>query len=75
MKVGFYGFVRQYHNLKAEIDTAIQQVLEGGAYVLGPAVARFESELAAYWGMQHAIGVNSGTDALCASSPSRCFPS
>ena len=54
---------------------AIQQVLEGGAYVLGPAVARFESEMAAYWGMQHFIGVNSGTDALCASSPSRCFPS
>jgi dTDP-4-amino-4,6-dideoxygalactose transaminase len=64
LKVGFYGFVRQYHNLKAEIDAAIEQVLEGGQYVLGPAVACFESELAAYWGMQHAIGVNSGTDAL-----------
>jgi dTDP-4-amino-4,6-dideoxygalactose transaminase len=64
LKVGFYGFVRQYHNLKAEIDAAIEQVLEGGAYVLGPALARFESELAAYCRMSHAIGVNSGTDAL-----------
>ena len=64
MKVGFYGHVRQYHNLKAEIDAAIHEVLESGEYVLGPTLARFEKELAAYAGMKHAIGVNSGTDAL-----------
>ena len=27
MKVGFYGHVRQYHNLRAEIDGAIEIVL------------------------------------------------
>jgi dTDP-4-amino-4,6-dideoxygalactose transaminase len=64
MEVEFYGFVRQYHHLKAEIDAAILEVLESGEYVLGPAVGRFEEELAAYWGMRHAVGVNSGTDAL-----------
>jgi len=64
MEVGFYGFVRQYHNLKTEIDAAILEVLEGGRYVLGPALARFEKETAAYLGMKCAIGVNSGTDAL-----------
>jgi dTDP-4-amino-4,6-dideoxygalactose transaminase len=64
MKVAFYGHVRQYHNLKAEIDAAIQGVLESGEYVLGPAGVRFEKELAAYTKMKHAIGVNSGTDAL-----------
>ena len=64
MDVGFYGFVRQYHDLKAEIDAAILEVLEGGRYVLGPTLERFEEELAAYWGVKHAIGVNSGTDAL-----------
>ena len=64
MKVGFYGHVRQYHNLKTEIDATIQEVLESGEYVLGPTLARFEKELAAYAGMKHAIGVNSGTDAL-----------
>ncbi len=64
MKVGFYGHVRQYHALKAEIDQAIQDVLESGEYVLGPTLARFEEELAAHFGMKHAIGVNSGTDAL-----------
>src|SRR5215510_1778412 len=64
MKVGFYGHVRQYHNLKAEIDGAIHEVLESGEYVLGPTLARFEKELAAYFKMKNAIGVNSGTDAL-----------
>ncbi|MBC8249945.1 MAG: DegT/DnrJ/EryC1/StrS aminotransferase family protein, partial [Anaerolineales bacterium] len=64
MKVGFYGHVRQYHNLKEEIDAAILEVLESGKYVMGPTLARFEKELAAYFNMKHAIGCNSGTDAL-----------
>lgn len=64
MKVGFYGHVRQYHNIKAEIDANIQQVLESGEYVMGPMLKRFEGELAAYHGMKHAIGVGNGTDAL-----------
>ena len=64
MKVAFYGHVRQYHDLKAEIDAAILKVLESGKYVMGPTVARFEKELASYFGLEHAIGVNSGTDAL-----------
>jgi dTDP-4-amino-4,6-dideoxygalactose transaminase len=64
MGVGFYGHVRQYHNIKAEIDEAIHEVLESGAYVMGPALERFEKEFAQYFGMAHAVGVNSGTDAL-----------
>jgi dTDP-4-amino-4,6-dideoxygalactose transaminase len=64
MQVGFYGHVRQYHNLKEEIDAAIHDVLESGSYVMGPTLARFEKELADFWGTKHAIGCNSGTDAL-----------
>lgn len=64
MHVGFYGHVRQYHSLKAEIDAAILDVLESGKYVQGPTLARFEGELAAYCKMKHAVGCNSGTDAL-----------
>ena len=64
MKVGFYGHVRQYHNLKGEIDQAIHEVLESGSYVLGPKVKKFEEELAAFCGQNEAVGVNSGTDAL-----------
>jgi dTDP-4-amino-4,6-dideoxygalactose transaminase len=64
MKVGFYGHVRQYHNLKTELDAAIHEALESGEYVLGPTLARFEKELAVYFKMKNAVGVNSGTDAL-----------
>ena len=64
MKVGFYGHVRQYHNLKKEIDANIQAVLESGEYVMGPMLKRFESELAQYAGTKYAVGVGNGTDAL-----------
>ena len=33
MKVEFYGHVRQYQNIKAEIDAKMQEVLESGQYV------------------------------------------
>lgn len=49
---------------RAEIDAAIAAVLERGSYILGPEVAAFEREFAAYLGASHAIGVASGTDAL-----------
>lgn len=64
MKIGFYGHVRQYHNLKKEIDANIQTVLESGEYVMGPMLKRFEGELAQYAGAKHAVGVGNGTDAL-----------
>lgn len=63
-KIGFYGHVKQYLSLKAEIDQAILEVLESGSYVLGPHLVKFEEELAHYMGRREAVGVNSGTDAL-----------
>ena len=63
-KIGFYGHVRQYHNLKAEIDAALLEVLESGNFVLGSKGKQFERELAVYLDMKEAVGVNSGTDAL-----------
>ncbi len=62
--IGFYGHVQQYHNLKAEIDQAILDVLESGSYVLGPQLVKFEEELARYMNVRETVGVNSGTDAL-----------
>ncbi len=64
MIVPFYGHVRQYHNIKAEIDANMNQVLESGQYVMGPMLKKFEKELAVYHGMEYAIGVGNGTDAL-----------
>ena len=64
MKVGFYGHVRQYENIKSEIDANIQEVLMSGKYVMGPMLAKFEKELAEYMGTKYAIGVGNGTDAI-----------
>src|SRR5213594_55740 len=64
MKVEFYGHVRQYHNIKSEIDRNIQTVLESGQYVMGPMLKKFEGELAAYHGTKFAVGVGNGTDAI-----------
>ena len=64
LNVGFYGHVRQYHNIKAEIDANIHEVLESGQYVLGPMLKKFEKELADFHGTKYAIGVGNGTDAL-----------
>src|SRR2546422_8045063 len=54
----------QYHELQPEIDEAIQTVLESGRYVLGANVEAFEEDFARYLGVRHAVGVNSGTDAI-----------
>jgi dTDP-4-amino-4,6-dideoxygalactose transaminase len=54
----------QYRFLKDEIDAAVLRVLESGQVVLGPEVAVFEKESAAYCGAAHAVGCGSGTDAL-----------
>ena len=64
MKVEFYGHVRQYHNIKSEIDQNIQTVLESGQYVMGPMLKKFEAELAAYHGTKFAVGLGNGTDAI-----------
>ena len=50
--------------LRAEIDAAIARVVDSSKFILGPEVAAFEREWAAYCGTSEAIGVANGTDAL-----------
>jgi dTDP-4-amino-4,6-dideoxygalactose transaminase len=47
-----------------DLMQAVQRVLRSGRFILGPEVGAFEAEVAAYLGVRHAVGVNSGTDAL-----------
>ena len=54
----------EYRLLKDEIDAAVGRVLSSGRYVLGPEGESLEREIAAYVGAAHAVGCNSGTDAL-----------
>lgn len=54
----------QHAEVAAEVAEGWEQVLARTAFVGGPAVAAFESEYAAYSGVDHVIGVANGTDAL-----------
>src|SRR4051812_18530557 len=54
----------QYASIRDEINAALTGVLEQCYFVLGPPVAAFEAEFAAFCGIPHCIGVASGTDAL-----------
>ena len=46
------------------ISERLTDVARSGRYILGPEVTAFEQELADYCGVDHAIGVGNGTDAL-----------
>ena len=47
-----------------EVRTAIERVIASGRYILGPEVAAFEREFAAWLGPRHCVAVANGTDAL-----------
>lgn len=55
---------RQYQKIKPEIDAAIHNVLDSTAFINGPDVQHFATELAAYLGVKHVIPCANGTDAL-----------
>jgi dTDP-4-amino-4,6-dideoxygalactose transaminase len=50
--------------VQAAVLAKMAEVVDGGRYILGPEVAAFEAEWAAYLGAKHAVGVANGTDAL-----------
>jgi dTDP-4-amino-4,6-dideoxygalactose transaminase len=64
MKVALIDLPRQYETIALDIDGAIRDVVASGRFILGPQVALFEREFAAYCHAAHAVGVASGTDAL-----------
>jgi dTDP-3-amino-3,4,6-trideoxy-alpha-D-glucose transaminase len=50
--------------LREQLRAAVDRVLDSERYILGPEVAAFEQEFAAYCGASHAVGVANGTDAI-----------
>jgi dTDP-4-amino-4,6-dideoxygalactose transaminase len=60
----FLDLKAQYRTIKAEIDAAIQRVMESQQFILGPEVEGLEKEIAAYTQAQFAIACASGSDAL-----------
>ena len=63
-KIPVLDLTPEVENLWDELNAALQRVLRSGQFIMGPEVAAFEAEVAGYLGVGHAVGVNSGTDAL-----------
>ena len=64
MKVPLLDLNAQYRPLRDEILAAMTRVADSQWFIMGPEIAALESELSRMLGVDHAIAVSSGTDAL-----------
>src|SRR5882757_9800022 len=55
---------RENKKMEAELEAAMAEVSRSGAFVHGPACAKFETAMAEYCGAKYGIGCASGSDAL-----------
>ncbi|GAA4753460.1 DegT/DnrJ/EryC1/StrS family aminotransferase [Flavisolibacter ginsenosidimutans] len=64
MNIPFVDLRAQYHSIKENIDTAIQDVIEKTAFIGGHYVKEFEKKFAELYGVKHVISCANGTDSL-----------
>lgn len=64
MRIPQFDLTRQYRLIAAEVEAAVRRVLQSGRFILGPEGEAFEAECADLLGVEHAVGVASGSDAL-----------
>src|ERR671929_1503358 len=64
MPVPFVDLQAQYRSIKAEVDEAVQRVLDTSAFILGREVEAFERAFAEYVGASECVGVSNGTAAI-----------
>ena len=62
--VPFIDLVPQFNAMSAEIMATVEKVFSEQKFILGEEVSELEREIAEYCDARHAIGCNSGTDAL-----------
>ncbi|MEM1378536.1 MAG: DegT/DnrJ/EryC1/StrS aminotransferase family protein [Pseudomonadota bacterium] len=60
----FIDLAAQRARLGSRLEEAVNSVVQGGRYILGPEVAEFEKRLGDYLGVEHVVACASGTDAL-----------
>lgn len=60
----FLDLKTQQKRIRKPLEKRINNILDHGAYIMGPEVLELEEELANYCGVKHAISCSSGTDAL-----------
>ena len=62
--IPFIDLQAQRVRLGGKIEAAVAEAVVGGAWVMGPQVRQFETDLAAFGQARHALGCANGTDAL-----------
>jgi UDP-2-acetamido-2-deoxy-ribo-hexuluronate aminotransferase len=62
--IAFIDLQAQRRRIADKIDAAVKRVIESGAYIMGPEVRSFESQLASYANAKHVLTCANGTDAL-----------
>ena len=60
----FRDLKHQYQVLKKDIDQAVLDVMQSGAFIMGQSVKELEAQLADYVGVKHCLTCANGTDAL-----------
>ncbi len=64
MKIPFVDLKSQYLSIRAEIDGAIQSVIDETAFIKSHFIGEFEASFASFLGIKHCIGCANGTDAI-----------
>ncbi len=64
MKIQMCDLLGQYRKIQPEVDEAMSQVINGSAFINGPQVREFKTNLERYTGAKHVIPCGNGTDAL-----------
>jgi dTDP-4-amino-4,6-dideoxygalactose transaminase len=64
MTVPFLNLTRLHEPLKRRMLDEIGEVMDQSSFILGPKVQNFEAGFAEFCGVDHVVGVNSGTTAL-----------
>lgn len=64
MNIPFMNLQAQLESIRSGVEKAMASVLESGQFIMGPEVAAFEREFAAFCRVRRCVGVANGTDAL-----------
>lgn len=60
----FIDLKTQSKRIEAQVFERIKTVIEHGGFIMGPEIVELERQLATFVGVEHALAVSSGTDAL-----------
>jgi dTDP-4-amino-4,6-dideoxygalactose transaminase len=63
-KIQMVDLKGQYEKIKTEVDKGIQDVIDSTAFINGPPVKEFASDMEQYLGVKHVLPCANGTDAL-----------